>query len=794
MRLPSARDGGAVLLLALLALLLLRKAVLGGVLFERDVHLVWLPQMEVLVRAVAGGAWPLWNPSAGFGDPLLANPEAQVLYPFTWLNLICPPATFYTLFAVAHLILGGLGVRALARTMRLSPPAAAAAGALWMAAGPVLSLVNLWHHYAGACWMPWVLAAAEWTFRTRRLGPALGWAGAQALQVLAGSADMCAATILLSAGRLLCYVRWKTPSSRRNLRLAGLATLALVLGLGASAAQWMPTVDVARRSARWGGLTHSAREYWSVHPMLLAQTVLPLFPDELPLRPHARELLYEGREPFLRSLYLGLPALALVVASLQERRRRRLVLLLLLVAAVGAFLALGRHGPLHELAVRVFPPMRIFRYPVKAMVPVALVWALLAGVGVDAWRRGTSRARTMLLALGGALGLLAVARPAARPPAWVSSAVLDGHPAGADIARTAWPAVLALAALAALAHPVVRSRFGAAVGLAAAGLAVMELGVTHRDLNPVAPARLMEVPPLVSALRSAGAQRVYVYEYFTVPGKARQYLGRDKAHVLTAMPVGWDIRAVETLELHRYLYPPMPGAYALDGSFDMDVRGLYPAHRVQMARLVRAVEGTPAHLRVLQLAAVDALVALHQQGLGDLTPLAVLPGFGPEPVRAFRVPDPLPRTYAVGASVRADGGAALALLVRPDFDPRRTVVLADGPEQEAPAGFAGSSRIIERRADRVALRAELAAAGFVVLAESWETGWRAWLVGRPVPVRRANGTFRAVEVPAGVHVIEFRYRPPAAIWGAIVSTSSLLTGAVLAWRSRTAAPVGVVPA
>ena len=107
MRLPSARDGGAVLLLALLALLLLRKAVLGGVLFERDVHLVWLPQMEVLVRAVAGGAWPLWNPSAGFGDPLLANPEAQVLYPFTWLNLICPPATFYTLFAVAHLILGG---------------------------------------------------------------------------------------------------------------------------------------------------------------------------------------------------------------------------------------------------------------------------------------------------------------------------------------------------------------------------------------------------------------------------------------------------------------------------------------------------------------------------------------------------------------------------------------------------------------------------------------------------------------------------------------------------------------
>ena len=102
MRLPARRLLGPPALLLLLALVLFRGAVAGGVLYERDVHLVWLPQVEVIVRALAAGIAPLWNPSAGFGEPLLANPEAQVLYPFTWLNLVCPPRIFYTLYAVSY--------------------------------------------------------------------------------------------------------------------------------------------------------------------------------------------------------------------------------------------------------------------------------------------------------------------------------------------------------------------------------------------------------------------------------------------------------------------------------------------------------------------------------------------------------------------------------------------------------------------------------------------------------------------------------------------------------------------
>src|SRR5260221_12301368 len=152
----------ALLVLAAIAVWMLRDAVFHGrVLFERDVHAVWYAQVEVFVHTVASGAWPLWDPFVSFGHPMLANPNTQVLYPSSWLNLLIRPWTYYTLYAVAHLVFGAAGVYAWLRRLRSSRAAALLAGAVWMVSGPVLSLVNVWHHLAGAAWMPWILFTAD---------------------------------------------------------------------------------------------------------------------------------------------------------------------------------------------------------------------------------------------------------------------------------------------------------------------------------------------------------------------------------------------------------------------------------------------------------------------------------------------------------------------------------------------------------------------------------------------------------------------------------------------------------
>src|SRR6187397_100748 len=154
----AREDRTAVLSLVALALLLLRDAVFrGGVFFERDVHLVWYAQVEAFVRSIASGSWPVWDPYTGFGQPLLANPSAQVLYPTTWLHLLVQPWIQYTVYVLLHLAFSGAGVYALGRRLDVSRGGSTLAAALWMASGPLLSLVNVWHHFGGATWIPWVL-------------------------------------------------------------------------------------------------------------------------------------------------------------------------------------------------------------------------------------------------------------------------------------------------------------------------------------------------------------------------------------------------------------------------------------------------------------------------------------------------------------------------------------------------------------------------------------------------------------------------------------------------------------
>jgi uncharacterized membrane protein YfhO len=84
------------------------------------------------------------------------------------------------------------------------------------------------------------------------------------------------------------------------------------------------------------------------------------------------------------------------------------------------------------------------------------------------------------------------------------------------------------------------------------------------------------------------------------------------------------------------------------------------------------------------------------------------------------------------------------------------------------------SRIVQERPDRVLLEADLSEPGYVVLVDSYDPGWQAWLDGQPIPILRANTAFRAVQVPGGRHRIEYAYWP----WA--VGVGILLSGITLA--------------
>src|SRR5713226_5871814 len=56
-------------------------------LVDGDLNQEHFPVIVTVARALHDGALPLWNPYSNAGQPLLADPQAALLYPPTWWTL-----------------------------------------------------------------------------------------------------------------------------------------------------------------------------------------------------------------------------------------------------------------------------------------------------------------------------------------------------------------------------------------------------------------------------------------------------------------------------------------------------------------------------------------------------------------------------------------------------------------------------------------------------------------------------------------------------------------------------------
>ena len=792
--LPAVRPHlPAALGIVALVLFLFRDAVFGGrVFYHRDLHLQWYGQALAFVRSIAAGSWPVWNPWVGFGQPLWANPNNQVLYPFTWLHLLMQPWTYYTCFVVAHALFSAAGAYALGLRVGLSRGGAGIFAATWAASGPFLSLVDLWNHLAAAAWIPWIFLAGEAALASGRTTAALAWGVTLAMPILAGSPE----TALLAGVAVAAYaLRRADPralAGTANRRLVLAAAVALAFGVAVSTAQWWPSLELLRHSPRLSAPA-GGRSFWSIHPVLMLQAFLPFFPDRLPLSGEVRAAYSESREAYLRSLYLGASSFGLVLAG-AAGRRRGLWLFFLGVAVAGVLLALGRYTPVYSIAATVLPPLGAVRFPAKAMVLTAFAWAAMAGIGFDAWRgeEGGRIARAVsaavLAAITAAAGVLAVVLRAGAEE-WGSAVLFRATSPRSytDIlGPTAWAFALA-AAFAGLMLALVLRRGGRArpgrTAVLAGAVLLADLVSVHDRLNPTAARELFTYrPAALDVVRPAPFQRVYVYDYFEA-GKAPLYLGHRSAYLTKTPQEDWPVPWLDALALRMALFPSVLGNWGREGAYDRDALDLYPPPLRLLTDALRQVEGTPLHTRLLRLGAVEYVVALHRQGLDDLALVAALPSLFAEPVLVFRVPEPRPRAYAVAGARFADGLRAEAqALADPSFDPARMIVLpaASRPPSHreglggADEPAAGEASLLELRPDRVRIQAELSAAGYVVLVDAHDPGWRATLDGREVEVLRANVAFRAVAAPAGRHVVEYVYRPRSITRGLMVSGAALL--------------------
>jgi len=309
-----------------------------------------------------------------------------------------------------------------------------------------------------------------------------------------------------------------------------------------------------------------------------------------------------------------------------------------------------------------------------------------------------------------------------------------------------------------------------------------ELVVLNRHLLPTAPAGLYALRPAELAhIRSPAPPRLYSHDYFY--GRWSQaFLGRPVPYLLSPewqrAPGPW----LEALAVRDALHPGVLPAWQVQSAFDLDAFRLYEPPLRALTLLLREAQGTPLRDRLLRTAGVSFVSALHRE---DLTQVSERPSMMPEPLRLYALNGALPRAWATGR-VRVASNA-VAALAAPDFDPFHEVVLERDVPGVAPFDPQGVE-VVERRSDRVGLRAQLPADGIVVLLDGWDPGWDVFVDGTRTTPLRANGVFRAVKVGAGDHRVEWVHRPVEVRTGLAVTLASALLATGLCVRPRRPAP------
>ena len=143
----------------------------------------------------------------------------------------------------------------------------------------------------------------------------------------------------------------------------------------------------------------------------------------------------------------------------------------------------------------------------------------------------------------------------------------------------------------------------------------------------------------------------------------------------------------------------------------------------------------------------------------------------------------LPRTF-VPKSVQTVSNAydELQQMASEQFDAAKTTFV-ESPIQ-LPADCRGAAHITNEIPTHITISVKMETPGLVVLADNWDTGWRAVYNGNSVPILRANYAIRGVVVPEGSGTLEFIYRPASLIvglWLAGFAATALLCWLVVLW-------------
>ncbi|KAF0178140.1 MAG: hypothetical protein FD161_2077 [Limisphaerales bacterium] len=728
----------------------------------------------------SGDFFPLWNPYVNCGAPFLAQWNTLCLYPGALIYLLLPLPWSLGFFCVAHLFLGGMGMRALAERWTGSRFGAAVAGVAFVFSGLVLGCVIYPNYLVALGWMPWVMLAVRRSWQEGGRSVVLA-ALAGAMQMLTGAPEIILLTwaLLTALAVMDAAVKRKTENVSRgfltNYALRITSTIALITGL--CAAQLLPFFQLLSLSQRSGDAVNT---FWSLPGWGWVNLFFPLFMN---FQTEQGVFVMIGQS-FFPSVYLGIVPLTLALLA-AWRVRTPEVKLLGATTLLAVLLAMGDNFVLWRWLREVLP-LGVVRFPVKALllaaftVPLLAAWGMSVLVPIAERLRAEANPRT-----DGAMDSLDKFYDRVR--ALLAAAKFD-HPIGlilwlgivVSVQRWLWP------------FSVGTRTPGSATGLTSWMVALLVLNVAL--LSPLPRRRTMATLLFLAIIATAGWRKnpallATIPASAFEPGLATAYHASKGA--LTPAPKLGESRIMLSpqaeLALHTRMVPKFYDDFigqrlAFWGNLNLldglpKVNGASTLVTREWNDVEYFLYGTtnpaPANL-------MDFLGVTHTTKPGEL-------------MQWERRETAMPLVSLPAAVVEETSPShGFKKTSEPDWNPRQLSFIAtpttpesyemkfDFSRPEAPF-LTGAVRVSRFSPMNIEVLAEANAAHGIVIAQNFYPSWRATVNGQTAPVLRANHTFQAIPIPAGKSTVRLDYVDWPFRIGAGISALTLL-GCVVLWR------------
>ncbi len=317
------------------------------------------PFRSFAAEEIRSGRLPIWDPYTFGGYPAISESQHATFYPLgLWLALVPDPLRFLALEieAIFHLGLSALFTFLLVKHLTNSMGAAMLSGISFGLSGFLTSYPMLQTPIIeAATWLPAGLWLAEISVTKHKLNFAAIAGVAMGFSILAGHPQTTSYCIFV----IVTYVLIRSSANWKDVRFAlTVISIIITIALGLSAAQWIPSVQLALESNRIGlsynevsggfgtnaliGLVRSNTDEWS-------------------------------------PLYVGILPLLLALIGLCQRQVVTWYWGIIFVFSL--LLSLGRHGFIYPLVYSLAPNAALFRGQERAAFLVCFALVILAGYG-----------------------------------------------------------------------------------------------------------------------------------------------------------------------------------------------------------------------------------------------------------------------------------------------------------------------------------------------------------------------------------------------------------------------------